>query len=683
MLNFTLPEAMGGSRVKGIEFQITSIIVLVILASNYVRNRKLPRMSSKIFSFILACGIVNIVADVGAVYVLRHIESIPLVKVRGWHQIFAASLITVVFSVYLYVGSIMDMRSHFWSKANFSKNIPYILALGLIGILPIYYYTDSYSVYSYGPMIQCVYVIVILYIVLIFMMLFGRGNKFFKKMSWLKLDECGKFKKGEDTAVSKETKWSISCGIMVWIMIAIYQSMNPSNLLSSVGVSMMILFIYLSLENPKEFLDVESNTLNRRAFHIMVPEMVRSSKNFYVISYVIDDLNYIPNLLGYEETRKVLAYIGENIKHITNARIYHSRTNTLTIFIKNKKNVEELIKKSSEWKLEYIGANNISLSLKYHINVIEYPTYAGTIDEIYDVMDYMATHFDATDENKIVYADEELIKRKNHYLSVQALVEKEIKNKDFEVYYQPIYSTKAKKFTSAEALVRLRDKETLGYISPEIFIPIAEQKGLIKELGNIVFEKVCTFASQKKLWEYGVEYIEVNLSSIEAIDKRIVTQLRECMEKHQVKPKFINLEITETASTEGGDMMHINMNQLRELGCHFSMDDFGTGYSNLAQMIKVRFEMIKLDKSLLWPCFEEDGTEAKVLLENCINMIHQLGMKIVAEGVETQEQAECLIEKGVNYLQGYYFSKPVCEEDYINILLQNEFNRKMMVIKQY
>ena len=101
------------------------------------------------------------------------------------------------------------------------------------------------------------------------------------------------------------------------------------------------------------------------------------------------------------------------------------------------------------------------------------------------------------------------------------------------------------------------------------------------------------------------------------------------------------------------------------------MDDFGTGYSNLSQMANTGFDIIKLDKSLIWPCFEDNGEKPITILNSCIAMINGLGISIVAEGVETKEQADLLTEKGVEYLQGYYFSKPMNEQDYLNFVQNN------------
>ena len=146
------------------------------------------------------------------------------------------------------------------------------------------------------------------------------------------------------------------------------------------------------------------------------------------------------------------------------------------------------------------------------------------------------------------------------------------------------------------------------------------------------------------------------------------------MDKYQINPETVNLEITETTMIASAKMLKKNIEALSGMGCSFSMDDFGTGYSNLAQMAQVAYEYIKVDKSLLWPCFDEgnpDKNNASIVLETAVKMILNLRKEIITEGVETEEQYEFLSSIGVDYIQGYYFSKPLPEDKYIEFLKKN------------
>ncbi len=157
-------------------------------------------------------------------------------------------------------------------------------------------------------------------------------------------------------------------------------------------------------------------------------------------------------------------------------------------------------------------------------------------------------------------------------------------------------------------------------------------------------------------------------------DEELPKNLKSIMDSYNVRPDFINLEVTETAAVESSDNMMMNIEKLKDMGCSFSMDDYGTGYSNLSKMAEQKYDLIKLDKSLIWPCFDSKGDieKALVILTNTIAMVSKLGVGIVAEGVETEEQAGFLIDQGVDHLQGYLYSRPVDKIRYIEFINQQK-----------
>ena len=169
-----------------------------------------------------------------------------------------------------------------------------------------------------------------------------------------------------------------------------------------------------------------------------------------------------------------------------------------------------------------------------------------------------------------------------------------------------------------------------------------------------------------------MNHVEVNLSGLQSVDANLPKLMKSLLMKYNISPDCVNLEITESIAVTSGYMLKKNMEELRKFGCSFAMDDFGTGYSNLSRIAKADFELIKIDKSLLWPCFKENGTEgtknAKILLENMISMLLKMGRKIVVEGIETKEQFEYLESLGITYAQGFYFSKPLCEDDFLKFI---------------
>ena len=209
----------------------------------------------------------------------------------------------------------------------------------------------------------------------------------------------------------------------------------------------------------------------------------------------------------------------------------------------------------------------------------------------------------------------------------------------------------------------------MGYISPEEFVPIAEHHGLIIEMGTFVFREVCRFIAERRLWERGIEYIDVNLSVVQCMQENLHEQLLAILDEFHLPYHCINLEITETAAVLSSEKLRNNMTRLMEKGVNFSLDDYGTGFSNTASIIEYPFHTIKLDKSMLWSA--TDSEKAMCALEHMIAMIKSMHMELICEGVETQSQATMLEHMGCDYFQGYYFSKPVNSETFLELLARD------------
>jgi len=234
-----------------------------------------------------------------------------------------------------------------------------------------------------------------------------------------------------------------------------------------------------------------------------------------------------------------------------------------------------------------------------------------------------------------------------------------------EVFYQPIYSVKERKIVSAEALVRIKDEEG-RIVYPSEFIDVAEKNNMILKLGKMVFEQICIFIKNHDMEELGLHCIDVNLSVIQCSYQSLAQEFIEIMEKYQVNPKYINLEITETASVSAKQRLLENMKRLMDYGVVFSLDDFGTGQSNLDYMLDMPVSTIKFDRELINAYFE--SSKAKYILEAVLQMIQGMDLQTISEGIETKEQLDMMEKLGVDYIQGYYFSKPVCEKDFLEYI---------------
>lgn len=237
--------------------------------------------------------------------------------------------------------------------------------------------------------------------------------------------------------------------------------------------------------------------------------------------------------------------------------------------------------------------------------------------------------------------------------------------KGLEVFYQPIYSVKDDKVVAAEALLRLFDDE-LGEISPEEFIPIAEDNGRIYELGHVTLQKVCELLRQERVQQHGIRYIEINFSIEECLREDLVDELKSTIDSYGVEYSHINFEIKESALLLKHPQLTHNMDVLNDLGFSFSIDDYGTASSTVAHLLSYPFQIVKVEKNILWKAMENNRD--MMALCASINLVKDMNMKIVIEGVESKEMVDTLKRLGCDYLQGYYFSKAIPAEEFIKLL---------------
>lgn len=250
-------------------------------------------------------------------------------------------------------------------------------------------------------------------------------------------------------------------------------------------------------------------------------------------------------------------------------------------------------------------------------------------------------------------------------MALSAIIRDAIRDETFEVYYQPIYCVADGRFHSAEALVRLNDP-TFGFVSPALFIPEAEQSGAIIAIGAILLKKICAFLAAIDFERSGLAYVEVNLSTEQCVRPQLAGELLSLIDDFGIEPSRLNLEITETSATFSQAIVEANVRTLAAAGITFSLDDYGTGYSNVTRALDLPFSLIKLDKSFV---DNLDDERCAIACARSIQMMHEIGRKVLVEGVETEAQALALAEMGADYLQGYRFARPMPEADYTSFLV--------------
>lgn len=470
---------------------------------------------------------------------------------------------------------------------------------------------------------------------------------------------------------SRDKFWALFSMLPLELCAVVIQLFYPELLVEMFANTVAISLLSTILQRPEELLDSVTSLGKYDAYAVNMKKNFGNSKHVTVIMINVSNFMSLQKILSFDGSNEMLQKIAYDLNSINkelkaHAEIYYLDSGRFRFVIdeENRVFVENSAKRINDCMKQSKMIGGLELNLITYICVAECP------EEIKDFKTLVRLgkifHEKHAYTGQVMYISD-MVRQNDLELTgeLDDIIDNAIANKCFQVYYQPIYSTKEKKFVSAEALLRLID-DKYGFISPEIFIPAAEKSGAIHKIGDYVMNEVCRFIGSADFKRTGLEYIEVNLSVAQCMQGRLAERILEVMENHGVPPDKINLEITETAAEYDQDIMMKNINKLYSRGISFSLDDYGTGYSNLERIMTLPLTIVKLDK-----IFGSADNDSKMcaLLQNTINMLKDIDMHILVEGVETEESLNRFTELQCEYIQGYYFSKPVPEEEFVKFVM--------------
>ena len=299
---------------------------------------------------------------------------------------------------------------------------------------------------------------------------------------------------------------------------------------------------------------------------------------------------------------------------------------------------------------------DLTIGLVQMDSAMERDTVDETINNLFVALD-MATKLPGTGEMLVM--DEAHMADIERHLVVKRALERALEDNTAEIFLQPLVDATTYQLVGAEVLCRIRDAEG-NLVMPDQFIPIAERSGTILWLGEQVLEKACQFIEENDLSAMGMEWINVNLSPIQCLRKDLSERFEKILSRHNVPASQIHLELTEQSMMDMA-MLQAQVGALKDVGFRFVLDDYGTGYSNFARVKRYPFITIKLDMELVWEYFRERDE----MLPTTVQIFKQMNYHITAEGVESLEMAKAMRDIGCDYLQGFYFSRPLPVNEFL------------------
>lgn len=382
---------------------------------------------------------------------------------------------------------------------------------------------------------------------------------------------------------------------------------------------------------------------------------------FNIVVLDVADFKLINGTYGTKKGNEVLIYLANAFKYyIKNGLLTRYEGDQLLALFHSKEKIDvDRIENNLNKIMEEAPIPNIRVKLGIYENVDTSLQIPIMCDRALMAVKSISKDF----KQNIAFFTQEM----NQKLLAQRQMENDfkdaIKNREFVVYFQPKYDVSSEQIVGAEALVRWQ-KEDGTLISPGLFIPLFESDGLVVQLDEYVFETVCRFQKDRMKQGLPILPISVNLSRASIHFSDVVQRYINIIKENEIPFSCVPIELTESAALYSQQILEIT-NQMVNAGFKLHMDDFGSGYSSLTTLNELKFTTVKLDKSLIDYIAKPRGMK---IVRQTIDLGHGLDMKVVAEGVETKEQRDCLIEMNCDEIQGFYYSKPLKQDDFIEKL---------------
>lgn len=626
-----------------IHYDVCAVIISVVTVVCVLTTKDIRRRENRVFLSIVINGLISGIFDIASAYADSYPTTLPFFLLSGFSFMYLLVHACVAMQFYIYIMLISGKNIRFDLKHPAPWMIPWIASMIVILLNPVFnwvYYFDENLKYRHGPMMAVLYLSALFYIGIAIMYMIRYGK----------------------SALWKRKVLLLSFGLSA-LFTVVLQLIFRNLLIELFFQSVIYLGILVSIDDEDATYDLVTRVYNRKTFLEDTQIRMVSGNRFDIIVLKLLNIDYYRSSMGIEVINEITYEMAHWLDSLDNAaKIYDLESG---VFAFRTDTQDEVLTEAlrdilnEKFQLDWIHGE-LALQFNVQIAIVHIPDDVDTIEQLVSLID---RQYSVGGRTRIVEANEfESFKREN---DVENAIRKAIDNKRFKVHYQPILDSATGKIHSAEALARLVDDD-IGYISPEEFIRVAEHNGTIITIGEIIFEEVCRFIRQCDIESLGMEFIEVNLSAVQCMQHDLAEYILDTVSNYGIDGSQINFEVTESVAVQNEEVLLRSMNKMREYGVTFSMDDFGTGYSNLQKIFSMGYDIVKIDKSILWA--SDEDFSARVLLESTIQMIKDMDRRIVVEGVETKEHLDILTDLGVDFLQGFYFSRPLAEDEFIEFV---------------
>jgi EAL domain-containing protein (putative c-di-GMP-specific phosphodiesterase class I) len=626
-------------------FEIPILMILSVILAFYFSRPRLPVRRNLIFVHLILIETFCILLDLISSIADMNFQSHSILTLKILNMFYFVGFFLRAFMLYLFAAAVLkdSLQWQFW--IGHLARVPMYLGLlaafvsagaGSSKFPYVIFYIDETGYHS-GSWYNILYVVGFCYAIMSF-------NSFIL------------FRK--NLPRRRESFGILFCNVIV-LMSLVVRYMMPSYLLMDTFMLLAILVVYMSFGNPDFYLDLHGNVFNRLALREHLEEN-RTKLRLIPFGVAIRNFLEMRDIYGLVRMEEGLTVIAKYLKHLfPKALIFYCRNGRFVIidrpgtdFAGRSHEIAERF--NHPWKSQ---TSELYLSVGFANYEVIHGNYSA--DTLLRTMLKALDKVGQTEAEEPLEVSEDDVRNADREKKIRDSIEKALENSELELYLQPIMDASTGQIVGAEALSRLKDEDG-KIVPPAIFIQVAETSGRINGLGELVFEKTCKFIRDVDLDTLGIEWINVNLSPSQFLRTDLADRYAAIVENYDINPRSVHLEITEEAMIDDSFLQR-QIRSMGEKGFVFVLDDYGTGYSNLSRLKKCPFANIKLDMSIVWDyCREPDD-----ILPNMIRAFKSMGFTVTAEGVENVLYASTMKEIGCDFLQGYYYSKPLPANEFV------------------
>lgn len=620
-----------------ISYELCSLVFLCVISIHFFTRHQFPSLQNKFFAFFIISSFIDIILDVSTAILINDKPPLPEWFLLLINSLFFLWRIILSAALFLYIRSItgtLKMKSRLYSAG-----LVLPLALTIVAIVfnvkyGVFFYFNENLEYHHGPLYLALFVIAGFYLLLSMISIFKYRSK-----------------------LPEGQLLTISVFILIIVAFSSVQVLLPAYLIIGVSVSLAICMLYLTLQNPRELQDDMTKLYNCSCFLRHFSETIKLNRSCSIVVISLDNFNSSGNAFGTDTANELIVEIARFLKSAPRrVNAFRLAATDFVLMCSGGSACLDAVRVISERFKRSWRAGGVDIELSACICYALDTDFSEIGGDILALLDHITSSARLSSHSAPFRFGQDETKELQRSRAIESALRAAIQEESLEVYFQPVCSEDGT-VRSAEALVRFYH-ETMGFIPPLEFIPLAEKNGMMISIGEQVLKKICAYVKDTGLdRRENFSTIEMNLSTTELMQEGMPRRMLEIMDKYGVASKFISFGVGESAVASESLVIMKNMRELCDCGARFVLDGFGTGTKSVDYFLRFPFSAVKFSRSMLVE--SQDNEKIAAVMKHLVTLVKELGLSAVAEGAETEAQMAFISRLKADYIQGFYFSQPL------------------------